>query len=139
MKELIRALVETYGPSGQEGRVRDLIRREIEGLADDVRTDALGNLIATRRGREGAQRVMLSAHMDEIGLIVSYVDEKGFCRFQRVGGVRALNLHGGRVLFEDGTVGVIGLERLEDSSKVPGLEKFFIDVGATSRDDCPVP
>jgi putative aminopeptidase FrvX len=138
LRELIKKLVETYGPSGQEGRVRSLIRDEIRGLADEVRTDALGNLIATRHGPQGARKVMLSAHMDEIGLIVSYVDEKGFCRFQRVGGVAPLNLHGGRVLFEDGTVGAIGLEKLEDASKVPGLAKFFIDVGATGNEDCPV-
>lgn len=138
MKELIRQLVETYGPAGHEDRVRDLIWSEIEGLADEVRTDALGNLIAARRGAEGAQKVMLSAHMDEIGIIVSYVDGKGFCRFQPVGGVGALNLYGGRVLFDNGTVGAIGLERLEDPEKVPTGEKFYLDVGATSKEDCPV-
>jgi putative aminopeptidase FrvX len=138
LKELIKQLVEAYGPSGYEGRVRDLIRGEIERLADEVRTDALGNLIATRRGPEGAQKVMLSAHMDEIGVIVSYVDEKGFCRFQAVGGVGPLTLYGGRVLFENGIVGAIGLEKLEAPEKVPTREKFYIDVGATSREDCPV-
>ncbi|MEA3345391.1 MAG: M42 family metallopeptidase [Chloroflexota bacterium] len=138
MRELIRKLVETYGPAGYEGRVRELIQSEIEGLADEVRSDALGNLIAIRHGSEEAQKLMLSAHMDEIGVIVSHVDEKGFCRFQPMGGVRRLNLSGGRVLFENGTVGAISLEKLEDSSKVPPLEKFYIDVGATSRDDCPV-
>jgi len=138
MKDLIRRLTETYGPSGHEERIREVIKGEIEGLADEVRTDALGNLIATRHGPKGAQKVMLSAHMDEIGIIVSYIDDKGFCRFQPVGGVSALNLCGGRVLFENGTVGVIGLEKLEDPSKVPPLEKFYIDVGAKSKEDCPV-
>jgi len=138
LKELIKKLVETYGPAGHEGRVRDFISGQIEELADDVRFDALGNLIATRHGPEAAQKVMLSAHMDEIGIIVSYVDEKGFCRFQPVGGVGALNLHGGRVLFESGTVGAIGLEKLEDPRKLPSLEKFYIDVGASSKEECPV-
>jgi len=138
LKELIKKLVETYGPAGHEGHIRELIRSEIEGLTDEVRTDALGNLIATRHGPEGAQKVMFSAHMDEIGIIVSYVDEKGFCRFQPVGGVGRLNLYGGRVLFENGIVGTIGLEKLEDPSKVPALAKFYIDVGATSKEDCPV-
>ena len=138
MKELIKELVESYGPSGHEGSVRDLIGSEIKGLADEVRTDALGNLIATRAGPVEAQKVMLSAHMDEIGIIVSYVDEKGFCRFQPVGGVGALSLYGGRVLFEDGTVGAMGLEKLENPGTVPALEKFYLDVGATSREDCPV-
>ena len=138
MKDLISKLVETFGPSGYEGRVRDLIRSEVESLVDEVRTDVMGNLIAIRHGSEGAQKVMLSAHMDEIGVIVSYVDERGFCRFQPVGGVKALTLYGGRVLFENGTVGAIGLEKLEDPNRVPTREKFFIDVGATSKEDCPV-
>jgi len=77
MKDLIRRLTETYGPSGHEERIREVIKGEIEGLADEVRTDALGNLIATRHGPKGAQKVMLSAHMDEIGIIVSYIDEGG--------------------------------------------------------------
>jgi len=138
LKELIKELVESYGPSGHEGRVRDLIGSEIKGLVDEVRTDALGNLIATRAGPGGAQKVMLSAHMDEIGIIASYVDEKGFCRFQPVGGVGALSLYGGRVLFENGTVGAMGLEKLEDPGRVPELEKFYIDMGASSKEDCPV-
>jgi len=138
LKELIKRLVEAYGPAGCEDGVRDLIKSEVEELVDDIRTDALGNLIATRRGPEGARKVMLSAHMDEIGLIVSYVDEKGFCRFQPVGGVGALTLYGGRVLFGNGAVGTIGLEKLEDPSKVPALTKFFLDVGATSKENCPV-
>lgn len=138
MKELIKELVETYGPAGHEGRVRDFVRSQIEKLADDVRLDVLGNLIATRHGPEAAQKVMLSAHMDEIGIIVSYVDEKGFCRFQPVGGVGVLNLHGGRVLFEKGTVGTMGLEKIEDPKKLPSLEKFYIDVGASSKAECSV-
>jgi endoglucanase len=138
LKELIKKLVEACSPAGCEGQVRDLIRSEIEGLADEVRTDVLGNLIATRRGPEGAQKIMLAAHMDEIGIIVSYVDKKGFCRFQTVGGVGALTLYGGRVLFENGAVGTIGLEKLQDPGKLPALEKFYLDVGATSREDCPV-
>ena len=138
MKDLIKKLVETYGPSGNETRVREAIRSYVAPLVDDVRTDALGNLIAVRRGSPGAQRVMLSAHTDEIGVIVSYVDEKGFCRFQGVGGLRILGLPGGRVLFENGTVGVIGVERLEDAARVPSRDKLYIDVGATSKDDCPV-
>jgi putative aminopeptidase FrvX len=138
LKELIKQLVELYGPSGCEGRVRDFICTEVQGLADEIRTDALGNLIAIRQGTEGAKKVMLAAHTDEIGVIVSYVDERGFCRFQPVGGVGRLNLYGGRVVFENGAVGAIGLERLEDPAKLPPFDKFYLDVGASSRKDCPV-
>ena len=84
----------------------------------------------------GTRRVMLAAHMDEIGVVVTHVDQRGFLRFGSVGGVRPLPLLGGRVRFSDGTVGVIGLEKLEDGSKIPPLEKFFIDVGAAEQREC---
>lgn len=142
MKETIKKLVETFGPSGYEKDIRDLIRQEIEkdslatGKGDEVRVDAMGNLIVLKKGTGGGRKVMLAAHMDEIGVVVTHVDEKGFLRFGRVGGVRPHTLLGGRVRFADGTVGVIGVEKLEDHSKVPGLDKLFIDVGAKDKDGC---
>ncbi len=139
MKDLIQKLVESVGPSGYEGPVRQVVREAVEPFADDLRVDALGNLIA-RKGQKAANgmRVMLSAHMDEIGLMATHVDEKGFVRFTPIGGVRALNLGGGRVHFLKGPHGVIGSERLDSHDKVPSFDKLFIDVGATSREDCPV-
>jgi len=137
MKDTIKKLVEAFGPSGSEHQVRALIREEIAGLADEVRTDVMGNLIALKKGTSGV-KVMLSAHMDEIGVIVSYVDEKGFARFDPIGGVRPLYEVMGRVLFENGTVGVIGVEKMDKANEVPPLDKLYIDVGASSREDCPV-
>lgn len=139
MKPLIQKLVEIVGPSGYESAVRDLVRGEIEGLVDEIRVDALGNLIA-RKGQksEGGLRVMLSAHMDEIGVIATHVDEKGFVRFTTIGGVRAHTCIGGRVRFLNGVQGLIYMERSEDSSRLPGIENLFIDVGATDRESCPV-
>jgi putative aminopeptidase FrvX len=140
MKELIKKLVETYGPSGREEQIREVIKGEIEGLADEVRVDAMGNLIALRRGSGGGLKVMLAAHMDEIGIIVTHVDEKGFLRFAPVGGIRPLALLGGRAIFADGTVGTFGLEKLEPSeeNKVPGLDKLYLDVGAKDKESAPV-
>ncbi len=137
MKALIQKLVEAFGPSGYEDAVRDLVQKEIAKLADDVRVDALGNLIA-RKGKQGkdGMRVMLSAHIDEIGLIVTHIDKNGFVRFTNVGGVYPTNLPGGRVRFVNGTSGVIGSEAGAD--KDARLDKFFVDVGATSPEDCPV-
>ncbi|UCC63286.1 MAG: M42 family peptidase, partial [Anaerolineae bacterium] len=89
MKETIKKLVEAFGPSGYEGTVRDLIRQTVEeeGLAsgrdDEVRVDALGNLIVLKKGTGGGRKVMLAGHMDEIGVVVTHVDEKGFLRFGR--------------------------------------------------------
>jgi tetrahedral aminopeptidase len=135
VKELIRKLTECYGPSGSEAGVRELIRKELPpGL--ETRVDPMGSLIVRKKG-SGGKRVMLAAHMDEIGICVTHVDKNGFLRFGSVGGVRTLPLLGGRVLFADGTVGVIGVEKTEDA-KVPGMEKYYIDVGATGPSDCPV-
>lgn len=138
MKELIRELTEAYGPSGNEGMVREIIKKHVAQHVDDLRVDALGNLIAFKKGtpRKGVQsrRIMFAAHMDEIGVIVTYVDDKGFLRFTRVGGVYALTLLGGRVVFEDGNVGIIGREKPEKRDEFPRIEKMYIDVGAIDKE-----
>jgi tetrahedral aminopeptidase len=139
MKALIQQLVETPGPSGYENQVRSLVRAAVEPHADEIQVDAMGNLIARKGTRQkDGQRIMLSAHMDEIGIIVTHVDENGFLRFTNLGGVRAYNHIGGRVRFLDGTLGVIGMERLANPTEMPSLERLFIDVGAASRQDCPI-
>jgi len=135
VKKLIKKLTEAYGPSGNEEGIREIIRAEIGSLPDEVRVDALGNLIAIKRGTGGGKRVMLSAHMDEIGLVVSYVDEKGFLRAQPLGGVNVMTLVGSRVQFADGATGVISPEKGDEMKKDPDLAKLYIDVGATSREE----
>ena len=84
MKKLLQRLTETPGPSGYEEAVRDLIRGEVEHLADEVRVDALGSLIvhkAPSAAKRGGKRIMIAAHMDEMGLMASHLDEAGFIRF----------------------------------------------------------
>jgi putative aminopeptidase FrvX len=138
MKALIQKLVEATGPSGYESQVRNLVKAEVKPHADEISVDAMGNLIV-RKGtlQKNGQKIMLSAHIDEIGVIVTHIDENGFLRFTNLGGVRAYNHIGGRVRFLDGRIGVIGVERMSGSD-LPGLDKLFIDVGASSRKDCPV-
>lgn len=138
MKEIIRTLTEAYGPSGDEGQVRALIENMVREVVTEMRTDPLGNLIALKKGAGGGKRVMIAGHMDEIGLIVTHIDKKGFLRVGRVGGVFAPTLMGGRVRFANGTVGVIGSEKWLRSNDAPKWEEVFIDVGATSPDDAPV-
>jgi len=135
VKELIKQLTEAFGPSGNEGQVREVIRSAVEPLADRVRVDALGNLIVEKNGSGGGKKIMLAAHMDEIGIIVSYVDEKGFLRFQAVGGLDLMTLAGSRVAFEDGTVGVIYPEDRQAYKTEPLLSKLYIDIGATSPEE----
>ncbi|MBU0705188.1 MAG: M42 family metallopeptidase [Chloroflexi bacterium] len=137
MRELISKLTGAFGPSGAEEQIRSVIRAEIEPLADEIRVDPLGSLVIRKAG-EG-KRILLGAHMDEIGVMVTYVDEKGFARLTPIGGVRTLTCVGGRVAFADGTVGVIGVEgKRKDPNKIPTFGQLYLDVGATSRDDCPI-
>jgi len=136
MKELIKKLVEAFGPSGCEDEVSAIIRAEIGDKAE-VRSDNLGNLIAFKKGTGGGKRIMISAHMDEIGLIVSYVDKKGFARIGSIGGIPIATLTGGRARFADGTVGVLYNEK--DAWKGPeALSDCYMDTGATSPEDSPV-
>ena len=139
--DLIRSLVEAFGPSGFEDRLRDIIRPGVEPYADEVTVDAMGNLIARKRPSGNAAnplKVMIAAHMDEIGVMVTHITDKGFLRFTNIGGVFPHTLQGGRVRFANGTVGIIGSDRIDDMATVHPLNKHFIDVGASSREDCPV-
>ncbi|HBO33891.1 MAG TPA: aminopeptidase [Anaerolineaceae bacterium] len=132
---VLEMLVETPGPSGSEHLIRSKIEAEIRDHVDEIYTDALGNLIAKKgTKKDGGKRVMISSHTDEIGLMVTHVDDNGFARFITIGGVSPLTCIGGRVLFMNGTQGVIGMERL-DKDEHPSLEKLFIDTGATSKTD----
>jgi len=139
MKPLIQKLVETPSPSGYETKIREVVRAEIAPLVDEIRVDALGNLIA-RKGEKSAHglKIMLAAHIDEIGLIATHVDDNGFVSFSPIGGVRPLNCIGGRVRFLSGQAGVIYSEPLDDPSKTPTFDQLYIDLGSTSRKDCPV-
>jgi endoglucanase len=111
----------------------------VEAHTDEVRIDALGNLIAVKGGAsKDGKRIMFAAHLDEIGVIATHVDEDGFVRFTALGGVGRLTCIGGRVRFLNGTTGVIGHEQLSDNNKLPAFEQMFIDVGAGSRKACPV-
>ncbi len=138
MKELIRKLVESFGPVGYEDEVRAIIRAEITDLADEIRVGKLGDLIAVKKGRGPRQKIMLVAHMDEIGLMVTHIDKRGYARVAPLGGIFPLYSVGARVRFADGRLGVLEADRREDTSKAPTLDQIYIDVGATGKDDCPV-
>lgn len=123
MLELTRKLVETWGPPGYEHRIRDIIRDEVSALADETWVDGLGNLIC--RVGSGGMKVLIAAHMDEIGLMANYQEpESGYLRFTSLGGLRHDTLNGNRVQFEDGTIGVIAVQ--EGGGKA--LSDFYIDV-----------
>jgi endoglucanase len=141
MKQLLKTLTETYGPSGYEDAVRDVILKEVKPFADEVRVDALGNLIVRKKpakGEKSPKKIMLAAHMDEIGVIASHIDKNGFVRFTNIGGVFGRYTLGARVRFMNGVTGVVGYDRLEQINDMPPINKMYIDVGATSKTDCPI-
>ena len=140
LKDLVKRLTETYGPSGHEHTIRDLIREEIKPLVDEVRVDALGNLIARKKGTGPAPRkkIMLAAHMDEIGVMVTHIDEKGFLRFAPLGKFHPLTLFGHRCIFGNGAIGVIGRETKNSKPTEVKMDQLFIDVGANGGASSPV-
>ncbi|NLU40927.1 MAG: M42 family metallopeptidase [Firmicutes bacterium] len=131
MKDLVKRLTSISSPSGFEDEIREAIKSEVKDYCDEIRVDALGNLIAVRRGT--GPKIQFAAHMDEIGMIATDIDEKGFVRFSNVGGVSPHRLFGQRVRFTNGVVGTIGMEKLDDIKEL-NLDKLFIDIGATSRE-----
>jgi endoglucanase len=139
----LKALSEAPGVPGREERVRDILQREAKGLFDDVSTDPMGNLIATKRAKaKGAKRVLLACHIDEIGFYVRHVDDKGFVRVHNVGGFDTKNLSARRVLIQASGGGkqqdVVGLmnpqgrpihiAKEEDKKKVPEITDFYVDL-----------
>ena len=136
--DLLERLTQTFGPSGYEDEIRDVIRQEVAPLVDELRVDPLGSLVAYRRGTGGGQKIALAAHMDEIGLMATYIEAQGYVRFTAIGGLRPLNCVGSRVRFANGVTGVVAVERRDDAKSLPSLSHLYIDVGATTREDCPV-
>jgi endoglucanase len=141
--ELVRTVADAFGPAGFEDDARAVVRALVEPFADEVREDALGSLVAIVRG--ASDRVlMLDAHLDEIGLIVNYVEEQGFLRFAALGGWDDRILLAQRVVIRTraGAMvpGIIGqapphLQSKEQREHVVKIDEMFIDVGAMSRDE----
>ena len=141
MKKLLKTLTETFGPSGYEDAVRAVVMKEIKPLTDEIHVDALGNVIARvkpMKNTKSAKKIMLAAHLDEIGLIASHIDKNGFVRFTNVGAALGRYTLGSRVRFLNGISGVVGFDRLEKMDDAIPLNKMFIDVGATNPKDCPI-
>ncbi len=138
---LLEKLSNANGISGAEGAVAKIIRDEIAPYVDEIKTDRMGNLIAVKKGDDF--KIMLAAHMDEIGLMVQYIDEKGFIRFVGVGGWYNPGLVSQRVILhgEKGDVpGVLGMKpphvmEEADRKKPIELANLFIDVGAHSAEE----
>ncbi len=130
--ETLKKIIAAFGPSGREDAVRDVLKEEIKQYVDEIKIDNMGNLICHKKG-EG-KRLMMAAHMDEIGVIATYIDDGGFVRFAAVGGVSPFNCINRGVRFENGLRGVISYET-KSIAKDCGLDKMYIDIGADSREE----
>ncbi|MBE3589588.1 MAG: M42 family metallopeptidase [Firmicutes bacterium] len=137
--ETLAALSELPGISGQEGAVRAYLRERAAARADELRTDALGNLFAVKGAGKPGPRILLAAHMDEIGLIVTSVDDDGFVRFRKVGGIddrvllaKAVHVGQKRV---PGVIGSkpIHLQSPGERTKVVPADEMYIDIGAKDK------
>ncbi len=141
LRDLLKKLSDAHGIPGYEDEIRSVIEEEIRDHVDEIKTDKLGNLIATRKGRD--KSVMIAAHMDEIGLMVKYIDDEGFIRFTKIGGWFDQTLLNQRVILHGSKgkiIGVIGskpphLMKEEERKKVVNSEDMFIDVGAEKREE----
>ena len=138
MLDLLKQLCTLDGTSGREAAVRDFIISQLGGAP--CRVDALGNLIVEVKGKQPAKnKVMLCAHMDEVGVIATFIKADGTVKFNTVGGISPAVLPGRQVRFESGAVGVIGVKPVhlcseEEKNALPNVSDMYIDLGADSRE-----
>ena len=143
MKDLLKKLSDAHGVSGFEDEVRNIMIDELKDHVDDVVVDEMGNMIATRNGKSDGKKIMLAAHMDEIGLMVRYIDKNGFIKFSKIGGINDQMLLNQEVTIRtsNGDVtGVIGSKpphRMKEAErkKITDYENMFIDIGASDKED----
>ncbi|MEM8894039.1 MAG: M42 family metallopeptidase [Bacteroidota bacterium] len=134
--DLLKTICETPGAPGFEKRVRDFIIGEVTPLVDSLEVDNLGNIITIKKGKDSSKRAMVAAHMDEIGFIVTHIDDNGFVRFHTLGGFDPKTLTAQRVIIHgrEDMVGVMGSKPIhvmspEERNKIAKITDYFIDLG----------
>lgn len=145
--EMLKALSEMPGAPGREEKVREYIHEKVKELCDEIRTDAMGNLICRRKpvDESNAPRVMLACHMDEIGFVVRRVDDDGFIRIHNLGGFDNRNLFARRVRIQTRDGGElfgslnpggrpVHIATPEDAKKIPKIHEFFVDTGLEAEE-----
>jgi endoglucanase len=138
--KLLEKLSNAFGPSGNEEDVAEILGKELKEYADEVIVDKLGNILFYHEGKKGHPKIMLSAHMDEVGFIATFVEDNGFLRFDTLGGITHNVMPGQKILFkgEKGFLkGIIGTKpphimTPDEQNKLIPKEDLFIDIGADS-------
>ncbi len=138
---LLEKLCNARGVSGDEGEVRDIIIAEIKDYCDEITVDSIGNIIAFKKGESDKKKIMVAAHTDEVGFIVSGITEKGYLEFKTVGGIDTRVIISKKVLVGKNKIpGVIGMKAIHLQTKserkeVPKVKSLFIDIGAKDKED----
>lgn len=138
---LMKNLSTTPGISGFEGKIADIIKKELKDYVDEIQDDLMGNVIAIKKGGKKSTKVMLAAHMDEIGLMVRHIDKKGFIKFSKIGGINDQMLLNQTVIIhgKSGDItGVIGSKpphvmKASERKKIIESDSMFIDIGVLSK------
>lgn len=125
--ETLNLLNNCHGPSGDEKDISGTIMRLAAPFADSCKTDTMGNLIAHRKGI--GQKLMLAAHMDSIGFIVTHIEKEGFLRFGKIGGLHASSILHSPIRFKNGVKGLVSLDESSDEKKMT-LDDLYLDIGA---------
>lgn len=134
IRNTLKTLLTAWGPSGNEHRVADAVKTLLTGHVDSLRTDALGNLIVEKYGvDDNARRIMIAAHMDHIGFVVTHIEKEGYLRVTSVGGISLDMSRTRHVVFENGVEGVIACQPVRDGK--PGIQDMFVDIGAKDREE----
>ena len=141
--ELVKKLALCFGPTSCEGEVEKAIREELAGLPVELATDRMGNLTAHLQGPAGAPRIMLSAHMDEVGFMITDIEEDGSLRVGNLGGYDHAVLAGRSLWLGDeskrvrGVIAAKGIHQMDakERKKLPEFDDLYVDIGTTSREE----
>jgi putative aminopeptidase FrvX len=138
--KLLKEICEVAGAPGHEQRIREVVLREVKKLADKVSVDNMGNVTAFKKGKKD-KKVMIAAHMDEIGFIVTHIDENGFLRFIPLGGFDPKTLTAQRVIVhgKKDVIGVMGSKPIHmmsagEREKIVPISDYFIDLGLNKKE-----
>ncbi len=132
MYSTIKRYISAFSVSGCERHLAEIIERDIAPYTDSIEYDAMGNLIAFKKGVDSSKRLMIASHMDEIGFMVTFIEESGLIRVGNIGGINAVASSFSSIVFENGVTGVIVLDlgtKKEDIS----VKSMIVDIGAKSR------
>ena len=138
--ELLQTICKTPGAPGYEQRIRQLVIKEVEPLVDEIQLDNMGNVLAIKKGK-AEKRAMVAAHMDEIGFVVTHIDDEGFIRFKPLGGFDPKTLTAQRVIVhgKKDLIGAMGTKPIhimtaDERNKVVQLDDYVIDCGLKKKE-----